>query len=153
MHPTTSSRSSRWARSRRGSTTRSSSASGASRTATRSSTAPPATRRSPSSRTGKKSSPRRTSTRTPSSSGRRARTEALQIPRASLGQLFLARPGRPADFHVLDQVLGDGGDLLDRLVEARLVALRRCARPRDLPHVLERGGLHLGFGGGRLEVE
>ena len=72
--------------------------------------------------------------------------------RAGLLRLDLAVLRRRRRHQVVEQVLGDVGDLLHRGVEHRLVGLRRLGRPGDLADVLQRGGRHLVTRRGRLEV-
>src|SRR6478735_3142063 len=53
---------------------------------------------------------------------------------------------------VVEEVLGDVGDLADRLVEGGLVGRGRPGGPADLADVLQRRGRDLVAGGRRLEV-
>ena len=46
----------------------------------------------------------------------------------------------PADFQVVEQVLGGGGDRGDRVLECLRVVAGRGAEPADLPYVLEGSG-------------
>src|SRR3954452_22704641 len=73
-------------------------------------------------------------------------------PRSGLLRLDLAVLRRGRCHEVLEEMLGDVGDLLDGAVEDLLVGCRRLGGAADLAHELQRGVVHLTRGRRRLEV-
>src|SRR5262249_22714104 len=70
---------------------------------------------------------------------------------APLG-LDLAVLGSRGRDEVVEQVLREVRDLVHRTVEHGLVGFRRLGHAADLAHVLQRGGVNLFGGRGRIEV-
>src|SRR6478609_1768688 len=96
-------------------------------------------------------------------SGRSSRRSSASLTRSSPGvpqlgaglglrRLHLAVLGWRGRDQVVEQVLGDVGDLLDRPVERLLVRLARFRRTADLADVLQCSRGDLVAGRGRLEV-
>src|SRR5262249_8460835 len=86
----------------------------------------------------------------PRSSGGRA--EPLLGGGATALGLALATARRRRRHQLREQVLGGMGDRVDGALERSLVRLGGLGRAADLPDVLERGGVDLLLGDGRLEV-
>src|SRR5258708_4875748 len=84
-----------------------------------------------------------------------ARVELLLSLLASLDGLFpfdLARPGRPVTLELGEELEGDLGDVVHRVLAGLLVRLRERLEAAQLAHVLQRRSTNFLLGRGGLEV-
>src|SRR5690606_28327092 len=79
--------------------------------------------------------------------------EPRSRPRPRLGRLLLAILRVLRRLHRMQEVVDARGDLLDRAVECRLVALRRLRGAAYLADELQRSVMDFVMRGGRLEIE
>src|SRR5438477_13105855 len=84
-----------------------------------------------------------------------ARAELLLALLAALDglePLGLARPGRPVHLDLAEEVQGDLGDVIHRVLASLLVGPGEALQAGELAHVLQRRGADFLFGRGGLEM-